>query len=78
MKRMLPESLRKSRLLVLACIVSMTMGMFILAVYFFPSFAPELHEKMVRRGLYAQAPFIGGFSILAPVGALWYHTKISA
>ena len=72
---MIPKSLKETWWLIPACIVAMTLGLFIMAVYLFPDFAPEMHERMVRKGLGVLAPLIGGFSILAPVATLWYHCR---
>lgn len=73
---MIPESMKKNKWLVPGCIIGVTLGMYIMIVYLFPDFAPEMHERMVRKGLGVLAPFVGGVNILGPVATLWYHCRV--
>lgn len=72
---MIPQSMKENWWLVPGCITGVTLGMFIMIVYLFPAYAPEMHERMVRKGLGVLAPLIGGVNILAPVATLWYHCR---
>lgn len=72
---MIPESMKKPFWLAPASILSVTAGMFLMTVYFVPSFAPHLHENMFRRGLHVAAPWVAFINIAIPVFGLWYHTS---
>lgn len=72
---MIPESMKRPFWLVPVSILSVTGGMFFLAVYFFPEFSPHLRENMFRRGLHVAAPWVAFINIVIPVFALWFHTN---
>jgi hypothetical protein len=69
---MIPKSMRTPVWLAPACILNFTLGVFLLAVYFFPDFAPRMHLNMIRRGVYVIIPFVVVMNVIAPVMCLWY------
>ena len=75
---MIPNSMKKSWWLAPACVLSLTAGIFLLLVYFWPDFASRLHENMFHRGVYVIMPFIAGINIIAPIFCLWYHCLLDA
>lgn len=68
---MIPNSMKQPWWLAPACILSLTAGIFLFLVYFWPDFAPQLHENMFRRGVYVIIPFIAGVNIMVPTFCLW-------
>lgn len=72
---MIPKSLRDPVWLFPVALIGFCLGMFLLTVYFFPDFAPQMREKMVRKGILQHLPFVGGMSALSPVALLWWCAK---
>ncbi len=69
---MIPKSMKKPIWLAPACVLDLCLGIFLLLVYFFPDFAPRMHENMFRRGVYVIIPFISFICILSPLSFLWF------
>ena len=59
-------------------ILCLTAGIFLMLVYFWADFAPQLHENMFRRGVAPIIPFVAGINIVAPIFLLWYCVKMDA
>ena len=73
---MIPKSMKKPFWLAPACIMTLTMGIFLLLVYLWPDYAPRLHVNMFRRGVHVIIPLIAGISILSSISCLWYYVRL--
>lgn len=72
---MIPKQLRQPPWLLPAAILGFCLGGFLLTVFFFPEFAPEMRGNMARRGLLKHVPFLGAITAISPVVLLWWCVR---
>ncbi len=73
---MIPKNLREPVWLFPVALIGFCLGMFLLTLYFFPEFAPQMRENMVRKGLLQHVPLVGGLTAASPVALLWWCVKM--
>lgn len=78
MRQIFPTSMvRYNKLLGLACLGSLTLGVLCFLVYFdAPFLNPDWHENMFRRGLFGIVPWVAGTSIVVPICTLWFFSQL--
>jgi len=73
-KGMIPEQLRSPWPLVPCCILSLTLGLFLLSFLLFPGYYPDITDRIAAGHLMANITIIGLFCVSLPISLLYLAT----